>query len=290
VLMLGIPARLAGCEEIILTSPPDRNGNIHPAILYTADMLGIDKIFRIGGAQAIGALAYGTQSVPRVYKVFGPGNQFVTMAKQLISMEGIAVDLPAGPSEVAVLADKTADPAFVASDLLAQAEHGADSQVLCVTNDSRLLEMIQEEVKKQLDSLPRKEIVRKSLENGRLVLLNNTDEMLDLVNEYAPEHLILMVEDYNKWSDHIRNAGSVFLGQWTPVSAGDYASGTNHTLPTNGSARAYSGLGLDSFQKKISFQEITRDGLQNLGPAIETLAEAEGLNAHKNSVSIRLGK
>jgi len=288
VLMLGIPAMIAGCKDIVLCTPPQKDGNIHPAILYAAQILGITKIYRIGGVQAIAAMAFGTETIPAVYKIFGPGNQYVTMAKMLVSMEGIAIDLPAGPSEVAVMADHTADPVFVASELLSQAEHGADSQVLFVTDDEVLLDSVNIEVENQLKDLPRKDIAESALKNGRLVLLDTLEEMLELINAYAPEHLLIMVEKYPEIVNRINNAGSVFLGQWTPVSAGDYASGTNHTLPTNGYARAYSGVGLGSFQKQISFQEITKEGLINIGPSIEKLAEAEGLEAHRRSVSLRL--
>jgi len=288
VLMLGIPAKLAGCGEIILCTPPDHNGEIHPALLYTAGILGIDKIFRIGGVQAIGAMAYGTDSVPAVYKIYGPGNQYVTIAKQLVAMDGIAIDFPAGPSEVAVMADHTANPVFIASDLLAQAEHGPDSQVLLVTDHEPLLEAVQIEVSRQLIKLPRRLLVKKSLKHSRLVLMDNLEEIIEIMNAYAPEHLIIMTKKYHEQVNLIRNAGSVFLGPYSPESAGDYASGTNHILPTNGYARAYSGIGLDSFQKVISFQEITKNGLRHLGPAIEQLAEAESLLAHKNAVTVRL--
>jgi histidinol dehydrogenase len=290
VLMLGIPAMLAGCREVILCTPPSKDGTVHPAILYAARILGIEKIYRVGGVQAIAAMAFGTESIPSVYKIFGPGNQYVTMAKMLVSMEGIAIDLPAGPSEVAIMADNTADPVFIVSDLLSQAEHGADSQVLLVTDDENLLEAVDEEIANQLAVLPRREIAASALNNGRLVLLDNLEEMLDMINAYAPEHLIVMVDKYPEMVYRIRNAGSVFLGHWTPESAGDYASGTNHTLPTNGYARAYSGVGLGSFKKQISFQEITKDGLKNIGPSIELLAEAEGLVAHQRAVSLRLGR
>ena len=290
VLMLGVPARLAGCREIVLCTPPRKDGSIHPAILYTAGMLGINKIFRIGGVQAIAAMAFGTEKVPRVYKIFGPGNQYVTMAKMLVSLEGVAVDLPAGPSEVAILADRTADPAFIAADLLSQAEHGPDSQVLCLSDNEDLLNEVSREIGLQIKNLPRKDIALSALQNGRLILLGTREEMIDMINEYAPEHLIVMMDNYQDIVGELNNAGSVFLGAWAPVSAGDYASGTNHTLPTNGNARAYSGVGLDHFLKKISLQEITRDGLMNLGPSIEILAEEEGLMAHKRSVRIRLGR
>jgi histidinol dehydrogenase len=290
VLMLGIPAVVAGCSEIILCTPPDKNGMVNPAILYTAGILGIEKIFRIGGAQAIGAMAYGTKSVPSVYKIFGPGNQYVTLAKQLVTLEGVAIDLPAGPSEIAVIADQFANPEFIASDLLAQAEHGTDSQVLFVTDHEPLLNSVANQIDIQLEQIPRKEIARKSLKQSRLILLKDTEEMLELINAYAPEHLIIMVEQYNNIISRIKNAGSVFLGPYSPESAGDYASGTNHTLPTNGYARAYSGIGLESFKKVISFQEISRYGLFNLKFTIEQFAEAEHLLAHKSSVTMRLNE
>jgi histidinol dehydrogenase len=290
VLMLGIPAVVAGCREIILCTPPDENGKVNPAILYTAGLLGINNIFRIGGAQAIAAMAYGTKSVPSVYKIFGPGNQYVTLAKQMVAIEGVAIDLPAGPSEIAVIADHTANPEFIASDLLSQAEHGTDSQVLLVTNHEPLLTAVANQLDIQLEKIPRKEIARESLEKSRFVLLGSIEEMIELMNTYAPEHLIIMIENYNRIVGQIKNAGSVFLGPYSPESAGDYASGTNHTLPTNGYARAYSGIGLESFRKVISFQEISRYGLFNLNPAIVQFAEAENLLAHKNAVTIRLGQ
>lgn len=290
VLMLGIPAVVAGCREIILCTPPDKNGRVNPAILYTAGLLGINKIYRIGGAQAIGAMAYGTKKVPSVYKIFGPGNQYVTLAKQLVALEGVAIDLPAGPSEVAIMADQTANPEFIASDLLSQAEHGADSQVLLVTTHEPLLNSVADHLDSQLEKIPRKEIAKKSLQQSRLVLLKSIEEVLELINNYAPEHLIIMIENYNNVVNQIKNAGSVFLGPYSPESAGDYASGTNHTLPTNGYARAYSGIGLESFKKVISFQEISRYGLFNLNPAIEQFAEAENLVAHKYAASVRLGE
>jgi histidinol dehydrogenase len=290
VLMLGIPAVVAGCSEIVLCTPPDKNGMVNPAILYTAGILGIEKIFRIGGAQAIGAMAFGTKSVPSVYKIFGPGNQYVTLAKQLVALEGVAIDLPAGPSEIAVMADQAANPEFIASDLLSQAEHGADSQVLFVTDHEPLLNSVADQVDIQLEKMPRKEIARESLKQSRLILLKNIEEMIELINDYAPEHLIIMVEQYNNIISRIKNAGSVFLGPYSPESAGDYASGTNHTLPTNGYARAYSGIGLESFKKVISFQEISRYGLFNLKFTIEQFAEAEHLLAHKSAVTIRLSE
>lgn len=288
VLMLGVPAKLAGCREIILCTPPGRDGEIHPALLYTAGLLGIDKVFRIGGAQAVGAMAYGTESLPAVYKIFGPGNQYVTAAKQMVALDGVGIDLPAGPSEVAIIADSSADETFIASDLIAQAEHGPDSQVLLVTDHEPLLKGVQEEILIQLKKIPRRSLVEESLSNSRLVLINNLQEMIEIINAYAPEHLIIMTNNYNDHAELIRNAGSVFLGLYSPVSAGDYASGTNHTLPVNGYARAYSGIGLDSFRKVISFQEITKSGLYHLAPVIEQLAETESLLAHKNAVTVRL--
>ena len=288
VLMLGIPAKMAGCSEIVLCTPPDRNGKIHPSILYVAGLLGIKKIFRIGGAQAIAAMAYGTESVPKVYKIFGPGNQYVQAAKMKVSLENTAIDMPAGPSEVAVIADETSDAAFVASDLLSQAEHGTDSQVILVTSSSALIEKVQVEINKQLEDLPRKEIARKSLDNSKIILMDREDDMVDLINEYAPEHLIIVTKNYTELSKKILNAGSVFLGSFSPESAGDYASGTNHTLPTNGNAKAYSGVNLDSFTKKMTFQELTQYGLFNIGPSVEKMAEAEQLEAHKNAVRIRV--
>jgi len=288
VLMLGVPAKIAGCQEIVLCTPPDRDGHIHPAILYTARLIGIDKIFKVGGAQAIAAMAYGTESIPRVYKIFGPGNQYVTVAKQEVQRSGIAIDLPAGPSEVAVYADKTSHPGFVAADLLSQAEHGIDSQVLLVTTSEKVAEKVMEEVENQLELLPRKEITAQALEGSWAIVVKSNEEAIDLLNEYGAEHLILATEDARHLAKHIENAGSVFIGPFTPESAGDYASGTNHTLPTNGYAKAYSGVSLDSFVKKITFQEITPKGLQKLGPYIEVMAAAEELDAHKEAVSIRL--
>ena len=290
VLMLGIPARLAGCNEIVLCTPPGEDGRIHPAILYCADLLGIQMIFKAGGAQAIAAMAYGTESIPGVDKIFGPGNAYVTLAKQLVSLEKVAIDMPAGPSELAVIADGTANPAFIASDLLSQAEHGTDSQVLLVSSDPGLADKVQEEVEKQLEVLPRKDIALKSLDKSRIIVLEDKDEVIDLINEYAPEHLIIMCRDYGEVGIRIKNAGSVFMGTYTPESAGDYASGTNHTLPTGGYARAYSGLGLTDFQKRISFQEISEVGLMNLGPSIIRMAEEEELLGHARAVDIRLRK
>lgn len=288
ILMLGIPAKLAGCKEIILCTPPNKKGNIHPAILYTANLVGITKIYKVGGAQAIAAMAYGTETIPQVYKIFGPGNQFVTKAKELIQQEGTAIDMPAGPSEVLVIADKTGIPSFIASDLLSQAEHGADSQVILVTNEATILEQTLSEVQQQVERLPRKEIAQKALKNSKAILLNTLEECFEFSNMYAPEHLIIASEKASEYADLVQNAGSVFLGNYSCESAGDYASGTNHTLPTNGYAKNYSGVSLDSFQKKITFQKLTKQGLQNIGPAIEIMAEAEELQAHKNAVSIRL--
>jgi len=288
VLMLGVPAKVAGCKEIVLCSPPDRNGNIHPAILYTAKLIGIDKIFKVGGAQAIAALAFGTESLPKVYKIFGPGNQYVTIAKQLVQKTGVSIDLPAGPSEVAVYADETSNPAFIAADLLSQAEHGADSQVLLVTTSETVATAVMDEVDKQVENLPRKELAAKALEGSVAIVANNNEDAIDLLNEYGAEHLILATKNAGNIAKDIENAGSVFIGPYTPESAGDYASGTNHTLPTNGYAKAYSGVSLDSFVKKITFQEITPKGLQKIGPYIETMAAAEELVAHKEAVSIRL--
>ena len=288
VLMLAVPAKIAGCKEIVLCTPPNKEGKIHPAILYAAQVAGVSKIFKAGGVQAIGAMAYGTESVPKVYKIFGPGNQYVMAAKQQVSLHDVAIDMPAGPSEVEVIADETANPAFVAADLLSQAEHGVDSQVVLVTTSEKLLEEVEYEVQHQLSRLPRWEIAEKSLANSKLILVKDMDEAIELTNEYAPEHLIIETKDYMELAEKVVNAGSVFLGAYTPESAGDYASGTNHTLPTNGYAKAYSGVSLDSFIRKITFQEINREGIQNIGPAIEVMAANEHLDAHKNAVSVRL--
>ncbi|MEI7421589.1 MAG: histidinol dehydrogenase [Prolixibacteraceae bacterium] len=290
VLMLAIPAMIAGCPEVVLCTPPDLNGKIPPAILFAAHICKVSKVFKIGGIQAIGAMAYGTESVPKVHKIFGPGNAWVTAAKQYVSLNTCSIDLPAGPSELAVVADHSSNPAFVASDLLSQAEHGADSQVVLVTIEEAMIEKVSAEISRQLERLPRKEIARASLEHSRIILLKDEDEMVSFINLYAPEHLILQVNNAGEMAEKITNAGSVFIGHWTPESAGDYASGTNHTLPTNGWARSVSGLNLDSFCKKITYQEITRDGLEQLGPVIETMAEAEMLQAHKNAVTIRIKK
>ncbi|WP_300729648.1 histidinol dehydrogenase [uncultured Bacteroides sp.] len=288
VLMLATPAKIAGCKEIVLCSPPNREGKIHPAILYAARAAGVSKVFKAGGVQAIGAMAYGTESIPKVYKIFGPGNQFVTTAKQQVSLRDVAIDMPAGPSEVAVLADETANPIFVASDLLSQAEHGADSQAILITTSEKLLEETALEVEKQLAALPRKELASKSLESSKLILVNDMDEAVTMVNEYAPEHLIIETKDYAEIAERIVNAGSVFLGQFSPESAGDYASGTNHTLPTNGYAKAYSGVSLDSFIRKITFQEISGEGISTIGPAIQVMAASEYLDGHKNAITVRL--
>ncbi len=288
VLMLGIPAKIAGCNEIVLCTPPDIQGNINPVILYAAQVTGINRIFKIGGAQAIGAMAYGTESVPKVYKIFGPGNQYVTEAKQLVSMEQVAIDLPAGPSEVAVIADETSNPAFVASDLLSQAEHGVDSQVVLATTDEKLINNVLKELEIQINELPRKKIAERSLENSRIILLKDMKEIVNIINNYAPEHLIICTKDADNIADQIINAGSVFIGSFTPESAGDYISGTNHTLPTNGYAKVYNGLNLDDYVKKITFQKVTGEGLKEIGPSIEIMAEAEDLAAHKNAVRIRL--
>lgn len=290
VLMLAIPAQIAGCREIVLCTPPDRQGKINPVILYAAKMAGVNRIFKAGGVQAIGAMAYGTESVPKVYKIFGPGNQYVQAAKQQVSLYDVAIDMPAGPSEVEVLADETANAAFVAADLLSQVEHGIDSQVLLVSTSDELLQKVEKEVERQLNELPRKEIAAKALENSRFVLVHSIEEAMEMTNEYAPEHLIIETKDYATVAEQVRNAGSVFLGSFSPESAGDYASGTNHTLPTKGYAKAYSGVNLDAFIRKITFQEITKEGLQTIGPAIETMATHEGLDAHRNAVTVRLKK
>ena len=288
VLMLAIPAKIAGCKEIVLCSPPNKEGKIHPAILFAAKVAGVDKIYKAGGIQAIGAMAYGTESIPKVYKIFGPGNQYVMKAKQLVSIKDVAIDMPAGPSEVLVIADETANSAFVAADLLSQAEHGTDSQVVFVTTSEDQLLAVEKEVEQQLQQLPRKELAEKALSHSKLILLRSESEVIDLSNEYAPEHLIIQTKDYINIAEKVTNAGSVFLGHYTPESAGDYASGTNHTLPTNGYAKAYSGVNLDSFTKKITFQEITQEGINNLGKTIEVMAENEELFAHKNAVTLRM--
>ncbi len=290
VLMLAVPARIAGCKEIVLCTPPAKNGKVHPAVLFAAKVAGVSKIFKIGGVQAIGSMAYGTESVPKVYKIFGPGNQYVTAAKQRVSLKDVAIDMPAGPSEVEVIADETANPAFVAADLLSQAEHGVDSQAVCITTSKTLAEKVLAEVDRQLQLLPRKEIAEKSVANSKIILVKDLEEVIDVTNEYAPEHLIISTSNYMQIAEKITNAGSIFLGHLTPESAGDYASGTNHTLPTNGYAKAYSGVNLDSFRKKITYQEITPSGLQLIGNAIEIMAENEQLFAHKNAVTLRMNK
>lgn len=288
VLMLAVPAMLAGCKEIVLCTPPDKKGKIHPAILFAATVAGVDKIYKIGGVQAIGAMAYGTATVPKVYKIFGPGNQYVTAAKQLVSLHGTAIDMPAGPSEVLVIADETANPQFVAADLLSQAEHGADSQSVLVATSQQVLDNVAKAIEEQLAVLPRMEIAKKALKGSFMISFPTKEEIVEFTNYYAPEHLIIQTKDYYTYAEHIVNAGSVFLGAFTPESAGDYASGTNHTLPTNGAARAYSGVNLDSYVKKITFQEITQEGLQHIGPTIELMAQEEQLGAHKHAVTIRL--
>ncbi len=288
VLMLAVPAAIAGCNEIVLCSPPDKNGKINPAILYAANLCGVTKIIKVGGIQAIAGMTFGTETIPKVYKIFGPGNQFVTVAKQLATQFGVAIDMPAGPSELLVVADDTAVPAFVASDLLSQAEHGTDSQVILVSTSKRLIDAVEGEIQSQIAVLPRKAIAERAIANSKLIFVENNTVALELINEYGPEHFIICTEDDDFYSDGIYNAGSVFIGNYTPESAGDYASGTNHTLPTNGYAKNYSGVNLDSFMKSMTFQKITKEGIQNIGKAIEIMAEAEGLQAHKNAVTLRL--
>ena len=288
VLMLGVPAQIAGCKEIILCTPPGKNGDIHPAILYTASLLGITKIFQVGGIQAIGAMTFGTQSIPKADKIFGPGNHYVTAAKQMAQFYGVAIDMPAGPSEVLIIADQSCNPSFVAADLLSQAEHGTDSQVILLSDKKQVIDSVMAELAEQLEALPRKEIAVGALQNSKAIVLKTINECLDFSNLYAPEHLILATEQAKEILAGISNAGSVFIGNYSCESAGDYASGTNHTLPTNGYARSYSGVSLDSFVKKITFQELTKEGIRNLGPAIELMAEAEHLFAHKNAVTLRL--
>jgi len=288
VLMLAVPAQIAGCKDIVLCTPPGKDGKVNPAILYAAKISGVTGVYTVGGAQAIAAMAFGTESIPKVNKIFGPGNQFVTAAKQAVQKLGVAIDLPAGPSEVLVMADETADARFVASDLLSQAEHGPDSQVILTTTDKKLAEDTIIAMAEQLQQLPRREMIEESLESCKIIVMESIDEMIDMVNEYAPEHLIIAMKNMYKVADAIENAGSVFLGNFTPESAGDYASGTNHTLPTNGFAKAYSGVNLDSFVKKITFQEITPAGLQGLSETLQQMAEAENLHAHKLAVSVRL--
>ncbi|MCV9933836.1 histidinol dehydrogenase [Flavobacterium sp. LS1R47] len=290
VLMLAVPAAIAGCNEIVLCSPPDKNGKINPAILYAANLCGVTKIIKVGGIQAIAGMTFGTETIPKVYKIFGPGNQFVTVAKQLATQFGVAIDMPAGPSELLVVADDTAVPAFVASDLLSQAEHGTDSQVILVSTSKTLIDAVENEIQTQIALLPRKAIAEKAIANSKLIYVENNTVALELINEYGPEHFIICTEDDDFYSDGIYNAGSVFIGNYTPESAGDYASGTNHTLPTNGYAKNYSGVNLDSFMKSMTFQKITEKGIQNIGKAIEVMAEAEGLQAHKNAVTLRLAQ
>lgn len=290
VLMLATPAKIAGCKQIVLCSPPNREGKLHPAILVAARIAGVDTIYKIGGVQAIGAMAYGTESVPKVYKIFGPGNQYVMAAKQIVSLHDVAIDMPAGPSEVAIVADESANPVFVAADFLSQAEHGVDSQAVLVTTSQSMLKAVDEEVKRQLQLLPRKEIASKALENSRLIYVETLDEAIEIINDYAPEHLILAVNDYMSVAGRIVNAGSVFLGNYSCESAGDYASGTNHTLPTSGYAKAYSGVSLDSFIRKITFQELTPEGIRNIGPAVALMAQHEQLDAHKRAMTLRIEK
>ena len=288
VLMLALPARIAGCREIVLCTPPAHDGKVHPAVLYAARVAGVSRIFKAGGVQAIAAMAYGTESIPKVYKIFGPGNQYVTAAKQLVSLRDVAIDMPAGPSEVEVLADESANPTFVAADLLSQAEHGVDSQALLITTSATLQQAVKAEVERQLALLPRKEIAEKSLANSKLIVVSSMDEALEMTNQYAPEHLIIETTNPEEEAARVVNAGSVFLGSYSPESAGDYASGTNHTLPTNGYAKAYSGVSLDSFIRKITFQQLTREGIQRIGPAIEIMAANEHLDAHKQAVTVRI--
>ena len=288
VLMLGIPAKLAGCKEIILCTPPNEKGEIDPAIIYAASLVGVTAVYTIGGVQAIGALAYGTKSVPKVHKIFGPGNQYVTAAKQMIQQEGVAIDMPAGPSEVCVYADETSIASFVAADLLSQAEHGADSQVLFIASTIELVEEVQKEIEMQLTLLPRKDLAKKALENSKAVVLSNMEDAIAMINEYAPEHLILSINNAAQIAEKIINAGSIFIGNFSPESVGDYASGTNHTLPTNGFAKAYSGVSMDSFVKKITFQQLTERGLENIAPTVIEMATAEGLQAHSKAVELRM--
>jgi histidinol dehydrogenase len=288
VLMLAIPAKIAGCEEIILCSPPDKSGKINSAILYAANLCGVTKIYKVGGIQAIAALTFGTDTIPKVYKIFGPGNQFVTVAKQVATQFGTAIDMPAGPSELLIYADDSAIPAFVASDLLSQAEHGTDSQVILVSNSQKLIDEVEKEIEEQIQVLPRKEIAQKAINNSKLILIEKENDALDFINDYAPEHFIICSKNEDFFINGIQNAGSVFIGNYTPESAGDYASGTNHTLPTNGFSKNYSGVNLDSFSKAITFQKISEQGIQNIGKSIEIMAETEGLQAHKNAVTLRL--
>ncbi len=288
VLMLAIPARIAGCQKIVLCTPPNAEGKVNPAILYAAKVAGVTEIYKVGGVQAIGAMAYGSESVPKVYKIFGPGNQFVQMAKQLVSLRDVAIDMPAGPSEVAVVADEAANLEYVASDFLSQAEHGADSQAILFTDSEKVADDFNAVMERQLEKLHRQELTRKSLEHSKVVVLKDKDELMDIVNEYAPEHLILNTLNFDELAEKVRNAGSVFMGPYSPESAGDYASGTNHTLPTNGYAKAYNGVNLDSYMRKVTFQHLTKEGLRAIGPVIEVMAENEQLDAHKNAVTLRL--
>ena len=288
VLMLATPAKIAGCSEIVLCTPPDRQGRVNPAILVAARIAGVSHIYKIGGVQAIGAMAYGTETVPKVYKIFGPGNQYVMAAKQQVSLHDVAIDMPAGPSEVCVIADEMANPAFVAADLLSQAEHGADSQVILITTSHKVIDDVQQEVDRQLDRLPRKEIAQRSLQNSLIILVRDKKEAIELSNAYAPEHLVIQTEDYETMADHVVNAGSVFLGRYACESAGDYASGTNHTLPTHGYATAYNGVNLDSYCRKVTFQHLSEEGVRSIGRAVELMAEAEQLEAHKNAMTVRM--
>lgn len=288
ILMLAVPAKIAGCDEIVLCSPPNSQGKLNPAILYTAHLCGVTKIFKVGGIQAIAGMTYGTETIPKLFKIFGPGNQFVTVAKQWATKLGVAIDMPAGPSELLVVADQTSNPEFVASDLLSQAEHGADSQVVLVSTCESTIEQVKNEIEIQIQKLPRKEIAKKAIENSRLIYVEDDKTALEIINEYGPEHYIVCVENEDFYVQNTWNAGSVFIGNYTPESAGDYASGTNHTLPTNGYAKQYSGVNLDSFMKSMTFQKLTKEGITNIGKAVEIMAEAEGLQAHKNAVTLRL--
>ncbi|MGB6152902.1 MAG: histidinol dehydrogenase [Pricia sp.] len=290
ILMLAVPAAIAGCQEIVLCSPPNKEGKIHPAILYTAALCGVTQIYKVGGIQAIAGMTFGTETIPQVYKIFGPGNQYVTVAKQIATTYGVAIDRPAGPSELLVVADDTADAAFVASDLLSQAEHGVDSQVILVSTSQALIGMVEEEIEKQIEELPRKEIAQKAIDNSKLIYVEDDRTAIALINEYGPEHYIVCVANEDFYVENTMNAGSVFIGNYTPESAGDYASGTNHTLPTNGYVKQYSGVNLDSFMKSMTFQKISEEGIQKIGSAIEIMAEAEGLQAHKNAVTLRLDR
>jgi histidinol dehydrogenase len=290
LIMLAVPAKIAGCKEIVVCTPPQKNGTIHPAILFAAKEIGINKIYKTGGAQAIAAMAYGTQTIPKVFKIFGPGNRYITYAKMLMAAEGVAIDMPAGPSEVAIIADESCNPEFIAADLLSQCEHGTDSQVLLISNSEKIIEAVNICLQKQLDVLPRKDIAAKALRNSKAILIETINEAVDLINDYAPEHLIIACNNALIISDKIINAGSVFIGNYSPESVGDYASGTNHTLPTNGFAKAYSGVSLDSFYKKITFQQLTAEGLNNIAETVISMANAEGLQAHANAVTVRIKK